>query len=54
MSKAAEPEWTMAKRPKAKDLTVGRMDPNDKRVIGQQVVARILELNRRDPGYERR
>jgi GntR family transcriptional regulator, transcriptional repressor for pyruvate dehydrogenase complex len=36
----------MATRPKAKDLTVGRMDPNDKRVIGQQVVARILELIR--------
>jgi GntR family transcriptional regulator, transcriptional repressor for pyruvate dehydrogenase complex len=36
----------MAKRPKAKDLTVARMDPNDKRVIGQQVVARILELIR--------
>lgn len=36
----------MAKRPKAKDLTVARMDPSDKRVIGQQVVARILELIR--------
>lgn len=36
----------MATRPKAKDLTVGRMDLNDKRVIGQQVVARILELVR--------
>ncbi|HEY5204726.1 MAG TPA: FadR/GntR family transcriptional regulator [Roseiarcus sp.] len=36
----------MAKRPKAKDLAVARMDPNDKRVIGQQVVARILELIR--------
>ena len=36
----------MAKRPKATDLTVARMDRNDKRVIGQQVVARILELIR--------
>lgn len=36
----------MAKRPKATDLTVGRMDRNDRRVIGQQVVARILELIR--------
>ena len=36
----------MAKRPKATDLTVARMDPSDRRVIGQQVVARILELIR--------
>jgi GntR family transcriptional repressor for pyruvate dehydrogenase complex len=36
----------MAKRPKATDLTVARMDRNDKRVIGQQVVTRILELIR--------
>ena len=36
----------MAKRPKATDLTVVRMDRNDRRVIGQQVVTRILELIR--------
>jgi GntR family transcriptional regulator, transcriptional repressor for pyruvate dehydrogenase complex len=36
----------MAKRPKATDLTVATMDPDDTRVIGQQVVARILELIR--------
>ena len=36
----------MAKRPKATDLTVAVMDRNDTRVIGQQVVARILELIR--------
>jgi GntR family transcriptional repressor for pyruvate dehydrogenase complex len=36
----------MAKRPKATDLTVARMDRTDKRVIGQQVVTRILELIR--------
>jgi hypothetical protein len=33
----------MAKRPKATDLTVDRMDRSHKRVIGQRVVARILE-----------
>jgi GntR family transcriptional regulator, transcriptional repressor for pyruvate dehydrogenase complex len=36
----------MAKRPKATDLAVATMDPDDTRVIGQQVVARILELIR--------
>jgi GntR family transcriptional regulator, transcriptional repressor for pyruvate dehydrogenase complex len=39
-------EGKMAKRPKATDLTVAVMDRNDTRVIGQQVVARILDLIR--------
>ncbi len=33
----------MAKRPKTTDLAVDRMDRSHKRVIGQRVVARILE-----------
>lgn len=36
----------MSKRPKATDLTAATMDRNDKRAIGHQVVARILELIR--------
>jgi DNA-binding transcriptional regulator YhcF (GntR family) len=45
-SGTAKSEGEMAKRPKATDLAVARMDRNDRRIMGQQVVARILELIR--------